>query len=561
MTEHIKELRSGSLSWLLSLNGEDFIGAAYEMILRRPADPTGLEHYSKLLTERNDKIQIISDLFGSGEVNKWTQRQDICDAVFKHRHPVRWWLVKLFRPHKYVSHAGNEALHNRGVGASVALEEPKGDLAGAVLRAVSHIQDQLLQLEYRLDRESGEQDAHELLGEGETRYFFNLSTSNHWRRHAVGIVRVERELAAYLRRFRNVGFVLWDRSSKSLRKLEMRQVDRILSSRWCDSHNGLASYKPDHLSEPKLRHSDIYISVGLDWDHAPTDQVLKYLGQFSVKAILGCHDTVPIQFPEFLVREEMNQEFCKHLIEMAHGSHKVFANSNTTARDLVKFWKSAKLERSLPEVVAVTLASFRGASSLPNLDDRDQAILRSVFSRGEYILYVSSIEPRKNHKLILDIWRDLWAERGSQSPQFVHVGMVGWGSNDMLGRIPRMAAYKGGKINGLYDVGDDLLAHLYHHCAFTVFPSMYEGWGLAATEAMGFGKVCVVANNSSLVEATQNLMPSYHPLDYFGWKAEIEKLLDNTAYRQALEDKISKDYVHSTWDDFGESFCEKLLLG
>jgi glycosyltransferase involved in cell wall biosynthesis len=106
-----------------------------------------------------------------------------------------------------------------------------------------------------------------------------------------------------------------------------------------------------------------------------------------------------------------------------------------------------------------------------------------------------------------------------------------------------------------------LLAHLYHNCAFTVFPSLYEGWGLAATEALAFGKVCVVANNSSLTEATQELMPAYHPLDFLGWKGEIERLLDDLPYRQSLESEISLHYKHSTWNDFGKAFCDHLLAG
>jgi glycosyltransferase involved in cell wall biosynthesis len=244
---------------------------------------------------------------------------------------------------------------------------------------------------------------------------------------------------------------------------------------------------------------------------------------------------------------------------MAQGSTKVWAISQATKRDLVRFWESARLEHDLPEVFSVPLGSYAGAR-LPTLNDHDRAVLRDVFGKGEYVLYVSSVEPRKNHRLMIDIWRELWAERGADCPQFVYVGMKGWGSGDMLQRVSRMNAYIGGKINGLHDVSDNLLAHLYQHCTFTVFPSLYEGWGLAATEALGFGKVCVVADNSSLGEATQHLMPAYHPLDFPGWKAEIERLLDDDTYRQSLEDRISDKYRSLTWNDVGERICRNMIL-
>ncbi|WP_156429409.1 glycosyltransferase, partial [Burkholderia sp. TSV86] len=109
-------------------------------------------------------------------------------------------------------------------------------------------------------------------------------------------------------------------------------------------------------------------------------------------------------------------------------------------------------------------------------------------------------------------------------------------------------------------VSDALLAHLYANCLFTVFPSMYEGWGLAATESMSFGKACVIANNSALPQAAQGLMPQYPPGDFFGWKNEITRLIDDHAYRLDLERKIASHYVARTWADFSREFCEKLLV-
>lgn len=561
MSQSHENYQQRSLDWLLSLDKEEFIYNAFKVILGRLPDNTGVEHYLKVLSRKNNKIQILSDLFNSVEASRRRQRSDICQAVFRYKHPVRWFVVSVFGSGKYsCSENDTEGSFDDTDGRSshqlaVAMHNEHN---GAVLETVNRIQDQLLQLEYRLDR-TDEIEKSDVLGKGEARYLFNLSTSNQWRRHAVGIVRVERELAAYLRRFRNVEFVLWDRNSASLRRLEQGQVNRILSDSWCDSA-GLPSYSSARLAKLTIGTNDVYISVGLDWDNAPTDEVLQYLAQFEAAAVLACHDTVPIQFPEFLAREEIAQEFRQHLIEMAHGSTKVWAASQASKRDLVRFWESAQLECDLPEICTVPLASYASASGLPALNKHDEAIMRDVFRKGEYVLYVSSLEPRKNHRLMLNIWRDLWAERGAECPQFVQVGMVGWGSEELLGRIPRMAVYIGGKINSLHHIGDDLLAHLYHHCAFTVFPSLYEGWGLAATEALGFGKVCVVANNSSLVEATQGLMPSYHPLDFIGWKAEIEKLLDDLPYRQALEECISSNYKVFTWDDFSRSFCDNLLV-
>jgi glycosyltransferase involved in cell wall biosynthesis len=548
----------------LSFDDEMFIEHAFGTILGRSPDKTGMQHYLRVLRTRRNKMQILSDLLKSPESELHPQMQDVIDGVRKYRRARFWRLSNILHRNDVRSNmTDQDAAKSRRNGQVVHHETVGTDPSGfnmMLLEEVGRIQDSLMRLQHRLDELQGA-PVTDILGHAGQRFHFNLSTSNHWRRHVVGIVRVERELAAYLAGFWNVDFVVWDPLSKSLKKLESYQVSRILSKEWCESANGLSSFDPARLTEAKVSEGDVYISVGLDWDHAPTDQVLEYLRQYTVKSIMACHDVVPIQFPEFLVRDTLVQEFRQHIVEMGHEADKVWVNSNASKRDLLRFWEDAKLERKLPEVFTVPLVSYLAPSELPHLNARDHATMLDVFRKGEYILYVSSFEPRKNHKIIFDIWRELWMERGEECPQFVHVGMAGWGSDDLSARIPRMPAYIGGKINWLQHVGDDLLAHLYHNCAFTVFPSLYEGWGLAATEALAFGKVCVVANNSSLTEATQELMPAYHPLDFLGWKGEIERLLDDLPYRQSLESEISLHYKHSTWNDFGKAFCDHLLAG
>lgn len=558
MTDSRGEYEHGSLKWLLSLDQERFVGAAYEVILGRPADRTGVRHYASVLEKKNGRIQIIADLYYSREAKKRQQRNDISDAALRYKHPLRSRIIRLLQADKYsfpATIAAPPSSPNSHAVTDVQFEK----ILDAINIKGNEIQAHLLQLEYKLS-DADQPEPQEILGNSGTRYLFNLSTSNHWQSHAVGIIRVEREIASYMRRFRNVEYVLWDAQARCLKKLARVHADRILAPEWCSPSSGRMPYNPAHLAEAAISAGDVYVSLGLDWDHAPTSQVLRFLKPFDAKAILACFDTVPTQFPEFLVREEIAAEFRQHLVDMAHGSTKVWAISQATKRDLVRFWESAQLERDLPEVFTAPLASYARGAKLPSLNEQDHALLREIFGKGEFVLYVSSVEPRKNHKLMLNIWRELWSKRGVDCPLFLYVGMMGWGSEDMLQQISRMAVYAAGKINGLHQVSDNLLAHLYHHCAFTVFPSLYEGWGLAATEAMGFGKVCVVADNSSLGEATQNLMPAYHPLDFPGWKAEIERLLDDLPYRQSLENRISAEYEPLTWRDVGEKFCANIVL-
>jgi glycosyltransferase involved in cell wall biosynthesis/SAM-dependent methyltransferase len=393
-------------------------------------------------------------------------------------------------------------------------------------------------------------------------FFFNLSTSHHWKAPPVGIIRVERELAKYLNNFLNVKFVIWDQDNACFNLLNLSQVSNILSDEWVDSTSLIYEKNNFQCEDSKIvfNDSDTFISIGLDWDLSPMHEIANSIKNPKVTSIFACYDIVPILFPEFCVRDNFDQLFKRHFVEMAHCGNKIFTISDSSKRDLTIFFEESKLEIDIPLLEMIPLASYSALDVLPELSGRNSEIISHVINSGEYIIYVSSLESRKNHRLLINIWRELYRERGDKCPQLVIVGMKGWGVNDLLQQIPRMPVYLAGKINWLQDVDDALLMHLYKNCSFSLFPSIYEGWGLAASEAMAFGKICVISNNSSLGQATQFLMPSFHHFDYFGWKNEIEKILDNNIYKADLEEKIRNNLSIRTWNSFSKNFCDQLLI-
>ena len=75
-----------------------------------------------------------------------------------------------------------------------------------------------------------------------------------------------------------------------------------------------------------------------------------------------------------------------------------------------------------------------------------------------------------------------------------------------------------------HDVSDAALAWLYRECAFTLYPSFYEGWGLPVSESLAHGKFCIASTAPALVEAGQGLTKHIDPLDFVAWKSAIVEL-------------------------------------
>jgi glycosyltransferase involved in cell wall biosynthesis len=474
--------------------------------------------------------------------------------------------------------------------------------------------------------------------------YFNLSTSHHWRRHVVGIVRVERELASYLRlHHADTCFCRYHAETKTLRVLAPSEVDEILDDAWCEGDakslaitaapaavsslsaasalsvapielgsikRKLARFALDWLpprtvpwvrmvygrtmtprvkrvvrrilgrnAEPpppyvaELRpqapaastaieasdiatligEGDIFVSVGCDWDFTPVEFIYQLKRKTGCRTLLTCYDTIPLLLPEFAVGPEFEQRFKEHFVDMGHTADGVFAISDCSRRDLLAFWNAAGLAVPSDRVRKIALASLKRVAQTSGLTQRDLERMEALRASGPYVIYVSTVEGRKNHRLLVDLWKE-FHRRGEQVPRLICVGMRGWGVDNLLAEVERSKVGRSGEIQFWSNVNDALLDNLYASCLFGVFPSLYEGWGLAATELLAHGKVCVVSNSSSLQEAGQGLCPSYHPHDYLGWREEILKLSREDGYRQSLEESIAARYTDRSWTEFSADF-------
>ena len=122
-----------------------------------------------------------------------------------------------------------------------------------------------------------------------------------------------------------------------------------------------------------------------------------------------------------------------------------------------------------------------------------------------YVLFVGTVESRKNHLLALRAWQRLIDAGTSDLPDLVCIGRLGWHADEFLHEYV-MTNGLGGRVSVLTgSVPDADLARFYAHADFTVYPSRYEGWGLPVSESLAFGRLPVVAHNSSLPEAGGDL--------------------------------------------------------
>ncbi len=225
-----------------------------------------------------------------------------------------------------------------------------------------------------------------------------------------------------------------------------------------------------------------------------------------LRPVYFVHDLIPLTHPECCRPGEADKHR-QRLLTMLHTGHGIVANSLATLEDLRNFARDAGL--CLPPSVVAHL----GVEALPA--PAAQAPL------GEpYFVALGTIEARKNHLLLLQLWRQMAEARLEQLPRLVLIGQRGWECEQVLDLLERCPALHG-RVLELGNCGDAELANWLHHARALLFPSFVEGFGMPLVEALHAG-VPVLASDLPVFREIAGSVPHYlDPLDGPGWRRAV----------------------------------------
>jgi glycosyltransferase involved in cell wall biosynthesis len=206
------------------------------------------------------------------------------------------------------------------------------------------------------------------------------------------------------------------------------------------------------------------------------------------------HDAIALRLPEFTPTKTVAR-FPAYLLELRKFDG-IAAVSEDSRAALVDYWQWLGLPPS-PPVIALPLGTRATEEA------RRSHTLEWTPESGSppWVLTVGSIEGRKNHLALFDACERLWAEGERFSLQVVGLPRPET-AQPALNRLAELQA-RGRPISFAGAVDDDALADAYARCAFTVYPSLMEGFGLPVLESLQHERPCVCSGRGALGESAQ----------------------------------------------------------
>jgi len=256
-----------------------------------------------------------------------------------------------------------------------------------------------------------------------------------------------------------------------------------------------------------------------------------------VKSVFMLHDVIPLEHPEFfpLGEYQLHGKMVEHTARYASG----LIVPTAAARESVL--KALRL-RGRAEIPVET-APLPVPPIFLEKDRPDQEL-----GRHDYFVICGAIEPRKNHLLLLNVWRELVRRRGEGAPKLVVVGSPIWGVAPLLRRLERCRPLRGQVIYAR-GLSSPALRRLIAHARALLMPSFAEGFGLPIIEALAVGTPVIASDLPAHREIAGDLAVYHDPTDETGWLKDICMFADGAGPAAEIRRRVS-DYQPLTWRQY-----------
>lgn len=274
-----------------------------------------------------------------------------------------------------------------------------------------------------------------------------------------------------------------------------------------------------------------------------------------VKFVCFFHDIIPVRTPEFALKPETDN-FVNYIKLMNSTASLILTSASFNVADYKKYIKDTFKEETQYPVKAIGLPVDFDIQYTTD----DYGVMSPISRRLQwynYCLCVGTIGPRKNHFELLQAWKKFY-ESDEYNNQLLVIAGAPWETASDIVDILH-SHFCGGSVVFIESPCDKELSYLYDKCKFTVYLSLYEGWGLPVSESISIGKPAVIINETTLPEAGYGVANIVRTRNLKDMQNEISRLFnDKDYYKSSVNKVLSAKKSFPTWASFAKRVIREI---
>ncbi len=297
----------------------------------------------------------------------------------------------------------------------------------------------------------------------------------------------------------------------------------------------------ERIGLQEFPHGSVFLEMDSVW-HSRCSRMALYpeLKARGVRIAIFFQDLIPIMWPEYAAAETVCA-YMGYMTACVTYGDLFISSTRANIAYLREFMGRIGVENPAPCSVSWLGTDFRRQEG-----HKPGKRLEEIAAGGKYLLMVGTVEPRKNHELVLDAMDKTLFSEGWQ---LVIAGRQGWNVQETAGRIRRHPLLNR-QLHWIEDASDGDIEFLYEHCSFVVFPSFTEGFGLPIVEACGRGIPVLASEHTVLQEVGGDYCRYFSPKDPASLIRVLQEADQEEAYRQ-MKEKL-QGYKTVGWDQVAE---------
>ncbi len=294
------------------------------------------------------------------------------------------------------------------------------------------------------------------------------------------------------------------------------------------------------------------VLLGAGWNDRRVSATAARHAEAGGEIIQFLYDLIPIKYPEYFC-SDLQKAFKTFFDTTLRHVSRFICISENTRHDLQEVL-SAKGIR-VPSFVLPLAHEFPGyPRNARGCHPTDERLYGFSNPGRKFMLCVGTLEIRKNGLSLLQAWQELKLLLGEETPHLVFCGRRGWKMGPFFSLL-ESNSWLQSRVHIVTSASDADIAFLHEHSICSIYPSLYEGWGLPVGEAAWFGRTCITSHESSLPEICGMLADYVDPRNPSEIARAVRRAVTDRA-RLLLRERLIHQASLRTWRDVAEGFFD-----